>query len=385
VTSNELWNVNTLELPSTIAAANAPSSFTATILSTGIEALEATRVTKAAEFDEFKSANKDLKKKFNETKVLLEKDLATLQQLAAQTNTLLAATLREKEVIAKIKERIDALLDKATPLHEEIGKIETQLENKVTEAKNAREAEAMAALRSEVQLECHSSSGKAFIKAMKTWYKFLEWKSTNNNRNIGPQTEAILLVFFGIPCFFSRTELEVFLGYKSPNHNIDGALTKMVEEKMLVKATNKVGTEIYYLGHFAMQSLQRDKVPDTDVTQNQFLESITICSDNGFGVKNKRQDTARTSINKRQESSASKKSSVTPSATKKARTDPKPSLSSSDEESSKSLTESSSKNKDGALINGKSTSDDESEKDDDSSSSDDESETSNKSPSNEEE
>jgi hypothetical protein len=50
MTSNELWNVNTLELPSTIAAANAPSSSTATtILSTKIEVLEATRVTKAAE------------------------------------------------------------------------------------------------------------------------------------------------------------------------------------------------------------------------------------------------------------------------------------------------------------------------------------------------
>jgi hypothetical protein len=105
MTANELWNVNTLKLPSTIAAANAPSSSTATILSTEIEALEATLVTKAAEFDEFKSAHKDLKKRSNENKVLLEKDLATLHQLAAQTNTLLAATLREKEVIAKIKER----------------------------------------------------------------------------------------------------------------------------------------------------------------------------------------------------------------------------------------------------------------------------------------
>jgi hypothetical protein len=59
MTSNELWNVNTLEQPSTIAAANEPSSSTATTLSTGIEVLEATRVTKAAEFDDFKSDHKD--------------------------------------------------------------------------------------------------------------------------------------------------------------------------------------------------------------------------------------------------------------------------------------------------------------------------------------
>jgi uncharacterized protein YukE len=265
-------------------------------------------VTKAAEFDNFKSDHKDIKKRSNETKERLENDQATLQQLAAQTNNLLADTLREKDVIAKIKERINALVDKATPLHKEIRKIETQLEKKVTEAKNAGEVEAMAALRSEVQLECHRSSGKAFIKAMKTWYKFSEWKSTNNNRNIGPQTEGILLVFFDIPCFFSPTELEVFLGYKSPNHNVDGALNKMLEEKMLVEATNKVGTEIYYLGHFAMQLLQRDKVPNMDSRPDKYQESITICSDNGFRVRNKRQDKARTSSNnKRQESSASKR------------------------------------------------------------------------------
>jgi hypothetical protein len=91
----------------------------------------------------------------------------------------------------------------------------------------------------------------------------------------------------------------------------------MVEEEMLVKATNKVGTQIYYLGHFAMQALDRTKLPDKDARQNQFLESINICLDNGHRVRNKRQTTARTSSsNKCQESSTSKKSSVTPLAKK---------------------------------------------------------------------
>jgi hypothetical protein len=131
-----------------------------------------------------------------------------------------------------------------------------------------------------------------------------------------------------------------------------------------------------------------------DSRPDKYQESINIRSDNGFRVRNKRQDIARTSSNnKQQESLTSRKSSVTPSAKKKARTDPKPSLSSSDkelpkrltEQSSKSLTEQSSKNKDGALIKGKSNSDDESDSSDESSSSDDESETSNNSPSNEDE
>jgi hypothetical protein len=54
------------------------------------------------------------------------------------------------------------------------------------------------------------------MMAMKKYYKFSEWKSTKENckenHNIGPQTEAILLVFYNIPCFFSQTELELFLG-----------------------------------------------------------------------------------------------------------------------------------------------------------------------------
>jgi hypothetical protein len=199
-----------------------------------------------------------------------------------------------------------------------------------------------------------------------------------------PQTEAILLVFYDIPCFFSQAEIELFLGYKSPNHNVDGALTKMGGKRLLVKTTNKVRTEIHYLGHFAMQLLHRDKIPHVDDTrQNQFLESITIRSENGFRVRNNRQNITRTSSsNKRQEPSASKKGSVTPSATKKARTGPKPPLSSFDEESSKSLTEPSSKDKEDTLINNKSTNDDKSEKSDDQSSSDDESEKSENSPPN---
>jgi hypothetical protein len=157
----------------------------------------------------------------------------------------------------------------------------------------------------------------------------------------------------------------------------------MVEKRLLIKTTNKVKTEINYLGQFAMQSLHREKVPHVDTKQDKYQESITICSENGFRVRNNRQNITRTSSsNKRQESSASKKSSVTPLAKKKAKTDPKPPLSSSDKESSKSLTEPSSKNKDVTLINVKFTSDDESEKSDNSSSSDKESEKSEHSPPN---
>jgi hypothetical protein len=79
---------------------------------------------------------------------------------------------------------------------------------------------------------------------MKDIYEFSDWKISKENCNIGPQTEAILLVFYDMPCFFSRTELELFLGFKSPNHNVVGALTKMVKKRLLVKTTDKVEIEI---------------------------------------------------------------------------------------------------------------------------------------------
>jgi chromosome segregation ATPase len=136
--TNELWNVDSLEIASTIAAANAPSPSTATLLSTEIAALEATRVTKAVEFDKFQSIHKELKKEAKETNERLAKDLVTLQELGAQTNTLVEATLRKKEVIARIAERIDTLVGKAAPLHIEIEEIEAQLIEKDTKAKKSK-------------------------------------------------------------------------------------------------------------------------------------------------------------------------------------------------------------------------------------------------------
>jgi hypothetical protein len=242
MTSNELWNVNTLELPSTIAAANNPTPYRslATVLSDEHAELEETRKPKAAELAKFQSKHKELDRKVIHIRASLEREHKTLAELTAQTKTLQASTKKQEKELAGINKSIHNLVDAVAPIREEILAIVAQLLKKRTEEKAASDAEAEATHRSSILLECHQSNGKVFMTAMKKYYKFSEWKSTNNNRNIGPQTEAIPLVFFDIPCFFSRTELEVFLGYKSPNHNVDGALTKMVEEKMLVNATNKV-------------------------------------------------------------------------------------------------------------------------------------------------
>jgi chromosome segregation ATPase len=214
MTTNELWNVNTLKLPSTIAAANDHSPYLslATKLSDEHVELEATRVSKAAGLAKLHSRHKELDKKVVEIKASLTQEQKALEKLTAQTINLQASTKNQKKELARINKSINSLINTATPIREEIVTIQTQLIEKVTNAKEAREAEVKATCRSKILLKCHRSYNKAFIKAIKEYYKFSDWKSTKDNRNIGPQTEAILLVFYDRPCFFSQTELELFLG-----------------------------------------------------------------------------------------------------------------------------------------------------------------------------
>jgi hypothetical protein len=77
----------------------------------------------------------------------------------------------------------------------------------------------------------------------------------------------------------------------------------MVEAKMIIIATNKVGTEVYYLGNFGRQSLQRFNLPNEDYKPDQYQHSIVIRSNNGHIVRDKRQATARTSFDAKQQES----------------------------------------------------------------------------------
>jgi hypothetical protein len=92
--TNELWNVNTLEIPSTIAAANNHSPYPSitTKLSDEYAELKATCVSKAAELAKFKSSHKELDKKVLEIKASLAREQKALEKLAAQTKNLQAST-----------------------------------------------------------------------------------------------------------------------------------------------------------------------------------------------------------------------------------------------------------------------------------------------------
>jgi hypothetical protein len=144
----------------------------------------------------------------------------------------------------------------------------------------------------------HRMNGTTFTNTMKEWFEYQDWvqPDTNETRLVGPQTEAILYVFFDIPCFFSRAELELFLGVKLLNHNVGGALLKMLEAKMIIKTKDKIGAEQFYLGHFGMEALQQSTIPDINNRPNNFLESTTLRTKNGLQLINERAEKKRDSL-----------------------------------------------------------------------------------------
>jgi hypothetical protein len=89
MTSNELCYVNTLELPSTIAAANNQSPYPslATKLSDEHAELEATGVSKAAKLAKFQSRHKELDKKVVGIKASLAREQKTLENLTVKQKT----------------------------------------------------------------------------------------------------------------------------------------------------------------------------------------------------------------------------------------------------------------------------------------------------------
>jgi hypothetical protein len=90
MTSNELWNVNTLKLQSTIAAANDhnPYPSLSTKLSDKHAELEESCVPKDAELAKFQSRHKELDKKVVDIKASLAIEQKTLAKLTAQAKSL---------------------------------------------------------------------------------------------------------------------------------------------------------------------------------------------------------------------------------------------------------------------------------------------------------
>jgi hypothetical protein len=109
---------------------------------------------------------------------------------------------------------------------------------------------------------------------MKTYF---DYASGESNVSLSSTIDAILYAFFDLPFFFSKDELETFLGYAPDNEHVTGSLNKMVENEMIVKQGNSNGTiQYYYLGNIANQMLQRHVMPVVGSITSVYSESITI-------------------------------------------------------------------------------------------------------------
>jgi septal ring factor EnvC (AmiA/AmiB activator) len=106
MTSNDLWNVNTLELPSTIAAANdlTPYPSLATVLSDKHAELEESCVPKAAKLAKFQSRHKELNRKVVDIKANIAREHKPLKNLTAQTKNLQASKKNQEKELASIYE-----------------------------------------------------------------------------------------------------------------------------------------------------------------------------------------------------------------------------------------------------------------------------------------
>jgi hypothetical protein len=89
----------------------------------------------------------------------------------------------------------------------------------------------------------------------------------------------------------------------------------MVQVQMIIMATDRNGTEQFYLGHFGMEALKRSTIPDMNNRPNEYLEFITLCNDNGYQMINDR--AARLKATKKRESLAKTSTKVTPTQKRK--------------------------------------------------------------------
>jgi septal ring factor EnvC (AmiA/AmiB activator) len=133
--ANEPWNVDSLEIPSTIVAAADPSPSNTTFLSNEHAALEATHVTRASAFNKILSQHSKLDREVVEIEASLAQEQKALEKLSAQTKDLLANTKSEEKELARIDKKTNILVDRAAPIRVEIDAIATQLVKKDTEAK----------------------------------------------------------------------------------------------------------------------------------------------------------------------------------------------------------------------------------------------------------
>jgi hypothetical protein len=121
---------------------------------------------------------------------------------------------------------------------------------------------------------------------MKDCFQYQNW--TCHQVRISKQIDAILYIFFDLPLYFSKAELETFLGYAANNKNVTYALNNMVDNDMIVKKMDSKNTWRFYLGDIANRLLQRHEMPVIGKRTGIYSQSIEMRTRNGVDRITKR-------------------------------------------------------------------------------------------------
>jgi hypothetical protein len=277
--SHALWNDNTLELPATITVTKPDRT-----------------VRNGSQF--LRQEHNKLEKEVASTKISANKSNTKCEEQRQQITDLAGLEKNKRHTLAELMKQvktvesdiettstnrtnkqstIEGLTKEASANTKEWEDMKSTTEVKAAELaeKELEEETAEKAYKkSTILIEAHRDIGLAFTSAMKTYFEY-EWEESNVS--LSSTIGAILYVFFDLPFFFSKVELETLLGCAPGNVHVTGTLNKMLEKAMIVKQRESNGTiEYYYLGLIANQMLQRHVVPVIGVIPGVYRDSITI-------------------------------------------------------------------------------------------------------------
>jgi hypothetical protein len=277
--SHALWNNNTLELPATIAVTKPDRTVPkgSQFLRQEHDKLEIEEASTKINANKSNAEYEEQRQQICDLAQLEENKQNTLGELMKQVKTIESDIETTSTNRTNKQSTIEGLSKEAFAGKKEWEDIKSTTEVKAVElAKKELEEETAenAYKKSTILIEAHRDIGLAFTSAMKTYF---ESECEESNVCLSSTIDAILYVFFDLPFFFSKVELETLLGCAPGNVHVTGALNKKLENEMIVKQYKSNGTiDYYYLGLIANQMLQRHVLPVIGVIAGVYRDSITI-------------------------------------------------------------------------------------------------------------
>jgi hypothetical protein len=241
-----LWNDDALELPATITVTK-PDRTVPTgshFLRIEHEKLEKEAASKKINANESNTKYEEQKQEISDLEQSERNKQITLAELRLQVKTIESdiettstnLNYKQSTIAGRFKE---ALVDMKEC--EDIESKTALMEFEVAAKELEEQSVELLSSKSSILIEADRDIGLAFTHAMKTYFDY----ESESNVSLSSTIDAILYVFFDLPFFFSKDELETFLGYAPDNVHVTGALNKRLENEMIVKQGDSNGTIQY--------------------------------------------------------------------------------------------------------------------------------------------